>query len=298
MHAHVYLNDKIVEAAKAAVAPVSAAMLYGRGVFTTLAVYGGRPFLWPQHWLRLLDHATRVRLDVSDYEEEGVRAALDRLIEANGVKDGRARVTLLGGLPERGAWKAEKRAEGAKARRTDLLIMTGEPRASSSDGLVLTVSPYRANSHSPLAGIKSLNYLEHLLAHEEARARDFDEAVRLNERGEVVAATMANLFWVAGGKLHTPALSTGALNGTTRACIIKLAQELSIPVLEGVYELSDLGDADEIFLTSAGLGLGIVTTFDFRHYTVPVGSVVLRLHEAFRQLAFQVDERVDESEEA
>ena len=100
---------------------------------------------------------------------------------------------------------------------------------------------------------------------------------------------MANIFWVTDGTLHTPALSTGALAGTTRAHVITLAGELSIPVIEGVYEISQLSDADEIFLTSAGLGVGIVTTFDFHRYTVPVGSLALRLHEAFRQLTLQAE---------
>jgi branched-subunit amino acid aminotransferase/4-amino-4-deoxychorismate lyase len=155
--------------------------------------------------------------------------------------------------------------------------------------LALTVSPYRLNTLSPLAGLKSLNYLEHIMAWEEARARDFDEAVALNERGEIASATMANLFWTVDGNIHTPALSTGALAGTTRARVIELAHELSIPTIEGVYDLSDLGDADEIFLTSAGLGLALVTTFDFHRYTVGVGSVALRLHEAFRQLTLRAE---------
>ena len=106
----------------------------------------------------------------------------------------------------------------------------------------------------------------------------------MNERGEVVSATMANIFWVKDGTLHTPALQTGALAGTTRARILDLAEDLGIPVIEGVNELAQVGDADEIFLTSAGLGVSLATTFDFHHYTVPVGSIALRLHEAFRQL--------------
>ena len=167
--------------------------------------------------------------------------------------------------------------------------MTGEPHAVTEDGLTLTVSPYRANTLSPLVGLKTVNYLEHILAREEARARDFDEAVTLNERGEVVSATMANIFWVIEGKIHTPVLATGALAGTTRARIIELASELSIPLVEGVYELSDLGDADEIFLTSAGQGVAIVTTFDFHRYAVPVGSVALRMREAFRQLTLHAE---------
>ena len=90
-----------------------------------------------------------------------------------------------------------------------------------------------------------------MLAWEEAQSRDFDEAVVLNERGEIVSATTANLFWVENGTLHTPHLSTGAIAGITRECVIDIAGKHFIPLLEGIYEMGDLTDADEIFLTSS-----------------------------------------------
>ena len=152
-------------------------------------------------------------------------------------------------------------------------------------GLSLAVSPYRFNTFSPLAGIRSLNYLEQVLSWEEAQAREFDEAVMLNERGEIVSATMANIFWVSDGTLHTPTLSTGAVAGVTRAAVIKLADKQFIPVIEGVYELSDLAEADEIFLTSASLGVATVTTFDFRQYSVSTANVCARISDALKDLA-------------
>ena len=142
---------------------------------------------------------------------------------------------------------------------------------------------------SPLAGLKTTNYLEYLLAWEEARARDFDDAVMLNERGEVAGATLANLFWTRDGTLYTPSLACGAMAGTTRACVMRLAAALSIPVVEGMYELAHLTEADEIFLTSAGRGVAAITTFDFRRYTVAAGSIVINLREALRQEMLQLD---------
>jgi 4-amino-4-deoxychorismate lyase len=284
MHPRIIHNGRLLEAAKARLPSVTAATIYGRGVFTTLAVYGRKPFMWPEHWARLAEHAGRAGVDRSGFDEETVGAALARLIEANRVETGRARVTLLA-RDERGLWNVR----GASGQVTDLLILTGDARPVSDEGLSLTVSPYRTNTLSPLAGVTSINYLEHILSWEEARARDFDEAVALNERGEVVSATMANIFWVSGGTVHTPALSTGALAGTTRARAIQLAGEMAVPLVEGVYDLSHLADADEIFLTSAGLGVAIVTTFDFHRYTVPMGSVALRLREAFRQFTLHAD---------
>jgi 4-amino-4-deoxychorismate lyase len=282
MHSRIIYNNRLLSGPKARVEAVT---LYGRGVFTTLAVYHHQPFLWPEHWARLKEHAARAGVDQNEFDEASVASSLAQLIEANRVKEGRARITLLA-TTEHDVWKTK----GGETRpKTDLLIMTGEAHAVSEAGIALTVSPYRANTLSPLAGVKSINYLEHILAREEARARDFDEAVVMNERGEVVSTTMANIFWVIDGTIHTPALTTSALAGTTRARVIELAGKLSIPLVEGVYDLSDLGDADEIFLTSAGLGLGVVTTFDFHRYAVQVGSVALRLHEAFRQLTLQAD---------
>ena len=279
MHPVIYLNKTMVEATKARVAPVSSAMLYGRGVFTTLAIFNSHPFLWTKHWQRLAAHANKLDIDHTGCTEKNVGEALHKLIAFNQVQEGRARVILLA-RSGRDIWKTK--TPGAK--KTDLLIMTGEPQKLASNGLSLAVSPYRANTFSPLTGIKSLNYLEHVLSWEEAQSRDFDEAVVLNERGEIVSATTANLFWAKNGTLHTPNLSTGALAGITRECVIEVANQRFIPVLEGIYEMQDLTEADEIFLTSSSLGVAPVTTFDFRRYSVE-GSLTITISQAFNQLS-------------
>jgi aminodeoxychorismate lyase len=279
MHPVIYLNKVMLEATKARVAPVSSAMLYGRGVFTTVAIYNGKPFLWPAHWRRLKNHAERLNVDCGGANERNIGDALRKLLAVNQVKDGRARVILLAGSG-RDVWKPKKE----DARKTDLLIMTGEPQKVPAAGMSLAVSPYRCNTLSPLAGIRSLNYLEQVLSWEEAQARDFDEAVVLNERGEIVSATMANIFWVKNGTVHTPAPSTGAIAGITRAAVIELAAKQFIPVIEGVYELADLTEADEIFLTSASLGVALVTTFDFRQYSTATANICRRLSDALSDL--------------
>lgn len=279
MHRRVILNNRMLDAAKARLPANTSATLHGRGVFTTLAVYNHQPFLWREHWTRLTEHAARAGVELGGINEEQVKAGLARLIAANKVERGRARITLLA-RAVRGLWKTES----ADGLATDLLMTTGASRSFSDAGLALTVSPYRTNTLSPLSGIKSINFLEPILSWEEARARDFDEAVRMNERGEVVSATLANIFWVKQSTVHTPALSTGALSGTTRARLLEIAEEMSVPVVEGVYDLGDLGDADEIFLTSAVLGVALVTSFDYHRYSVPMASIAVHLREAFRQL--------------
>lgn len=279
MHPVIYLNKTMVEATKARVAPVSSAMLYGRGVFTTLAVYNSQPFFWTKHWQRLATHANKLDIDYTGCTEKNVGEALHKLIAVNQVQEGRARVILLA-RTGRDIWKAK--TPGTK--KTDLLIMTGEAQKVPATGLSLAVSPYRVNTFSPLAGIKSLNYLDHVLSWEEAQSRDFDEAVVLNERGEIVSATTSNLFWAKNGTVHTPTLSTGALAGITRECVIEIANKHFIPLVEGIYEMQDLTEADEIFLTSSSLGAAPVTTFDFRRYSVD-GPLTVMIAQAFRKLS-------------
>jgi len=279
MHPVIYLNKVMLEATKARVAPVSSAMLYGRGVFTTVAVYEGEPFMWARHWERLVDHAGKLSIDCAGLTESSVGDALKKLIAVNQVKNGRARVILLA-RRGRDVWRTKK----SETLKTDLLIITGEPQKVPAAGMSLAVSPYRINTFSPLTGIRSLNYLEQVLSWEEAQTREFDEAVMLNERGEVVSATMANIFWVKEGTLHTPALSTGAMAGITRRVVIELAEKQFIPVIEGVYELGDLADAEEIFLTSASIGVAQVTTFDFRQYAAATASIQARLSDSFGRL--------------
>ena len=269
----------MLEATKARVAPVSSAMLYGRGVFTTLAIYDSKPFCWPNHWERLSAHAEKLDIDLSGCTQKTVGEALRKLIAVNNVQNGRARVIFLA-RSGRESW----RTKSAGTKKTDLLIMTGDIHPVPRYGLSLAVSPYRINTSSPLSGIKTLNYLDRILSREEARGRDFDEAVVLNERGEIVSATTANIFWVNNGTVHTPNLSTGIIAGVTRANVMEIAARQFIPVVEGVYEMPDLTDADEIFLTSSVVGVAPVTTFDFRRYSIEGGSVAGIIREAFGKL--------------
>lgn len=269
----------MVDATKARVAPVSSAMLYGRGVFTTVAIYRGEPFLWPNHWRRLQDHAEKLSIHCAALDENAVADALQKLIKVNQVIEGRARVILLA-RSGRDFWRTR---QSGTARQTDLLIMTGNQQHVPAAGMTLAVSPFRVNTSSPLVGIKSLNYLERVLSWEEAQQRQFDEAVMLNERGEIVSATMANIFWVKEGTIHTPTVSTGAYAGVTREVVIEIAAKHFIPVVEGAYELSDLSEADEVFLTSASVAVAPVTTFDFRQYSLTPENVTARLRESFKK---------------
>jgi branched-chain amino acid aminotransferase len=233
----------------------SSILLYGKGVFTTVSIRHREPFLWAKHWSRLQNNAAAVGIDISEHTEVDIRSALDELIRKENLVQGRARITFVDVSPSR-MWS------GSGKRRTELLINTGSKRPRSAQ-LKLALSPHMINSTSPLAGVKSCNYLEHLMSYEEARREGFDEAIRLNEIGHVTSACMANVFWEEGGKLYTPSLSTGCLAGTTREFVM---ENLECEEVEAGIE--NFESADRIFLTSAGLGIAPVAEFNGRPLNV------------------------------
>jgi branched-subunit amino acid aminotransferase/4-amino-4-deoxychorismate lyase len=249
MHGLVSLNQKLTLATDVAIPALSSAALYGKGIFTTIAIYDGKPFLWEKHWRRLCNNAKEIGIDLSDCSEVVTLDALDELTAANKVDDGRARFTFFDESPSE-IWPFDGE------QKTSLLITTVERRAISSN-FKIEVSLKRIHSSSKLHSIKSCNYLDNILALEAARARGFDEAIRLNEHGEVASACMANVFWLLDGKLFTPSLRTGCLPGTTREFVLENQE------CEQVENLDDkLYRAEAIFLTSAGLGVTRVAEFE------------------------------------
>ncbi len=225
--------------------------LYGKGVFTTIAIRNATPFLWQKHWRRLSVNAGTVGIDLTNYAESVVAETLSASLEENRIINGRVRITFFDERPSP-VWSGES------SNSTTLSIITGGVR-DVPDNFKLTVSPYPVNSRSPLAGVKSCNYLENLMAVEEAKTREFHEAVRVNERGEVTSASMANLFWLKDGVLFTPSLETGCLAGTTREFVLE-----NLDCREVEAEIEDLNSVDAIYLTSAGLGIVAVAEFDGR----------------------------------
>lgn len=264
-------NHRILAANDAKISALSSAALYGSGVFTTIAVYNRKPFQWEKHWRRLTENAGKINLRLpSEFNEESIRNSLFELVEENNLTGGRARITFFDEAAS-DVWTFEN------TRRTSLLITTGDFRAASEE-FRLTLSPYRVNSASPLAGVKSCNYLENLLALEEAKSRRFDEAIRLNERGEMASAAMANLFWTSDETIFTPSLETGCLEGTTRSLVVELAKELGFEVYTTGEHFDELRLADEVFITSAGLGIARVRSVEDETYD---DRIITRLQREF-----------------
>src|SRR6185295_2293652 len=131
----------------------------------------GRVFAFEHHWERLLKSSEKARVPLG-IDEDGMKRGLRQIVAANAVQQGRARITILKG--EAGSWR------GASAREADVLIFTASDAARPPSPIALTVSPYRVLSSGPLTGVKRTAMIENLLAYDEARGRNFDEAVLLN----------------------------------------------------------------------------------------------------------------------
>ncbi|MBS1768800.1 MAG: aminotransferase class IV [Acidobacteria bacterium] len=228
----------------------------GRGIFTTIAIRDGKPFLWEKHWSRLIHAAEKLSIDLGEFREDDVLSLLAERLSQDGVVQGRAKITFTDERPS-ALWPASRSASA----NTSLSIVTGPPR-KLPDSFRVGISPFPVNSRSPLAGLKTTNYLEPTLCFEAAKNAGFDEAVRVNERGEVTSACFANVFWLKGDALLTPALSTGCLAGTTREFILD-----NFDVREVSAEIDDLLSADAVFLTSAGIGITQAASLAERTFT-------------------------------
>lgn len=254
MHEFICFNQNIERAGDSSVSAVSSAALYGRGIFTTVAIYGKNPFLWEKHWRRLNENAHKLRIDLSAFTEEIIKASLFELTEKNNFIDGRARITFFDEA-------AGKIWNFPNSKQTSFLITTADLR-EFKENFRVSISPYPINSSSPLANIKSCNYLENLIAHEEAQRRGFDEAIRINERGEIVSACLANIFWLKNEKLFTTPLAAGCLAGTMRGFLSEKRAAAEVAA-----NLNILESADAIFLTSAGIGIRQISEFSGRTFT-------------------------------
>jgi branched-subunit amino acid aminotransferase/4-amino-4-deoxychorismate lyase len=275
MHRLIYHNDQIIDAADARVAPTTGGLLYGWGVFTTLRVCDGKAFAFERHWKRLMNHAERAHLEPG-LDLKQARRALEKLIDANKVKEGRARLTLLRG--DVGSWRVDE------GRETEFLIFTSLEAPRARADLTLTLSPYRVLSTALLAGVKQTAMLENLFALEEARSRDFNEAVLLNERGEIVSATAANIFWVQGDEVFTPSLATGCVSGITRHFIHEITTRWKLHLVEGSFPVQRLLDAREVFLTSTAREVTIVSSFDAKQYGNRQARIAKLIGREFQKL--------------
>jgi len=240
----VYVNGRLLNPAEARVSVADRGFLYGDGLYETMAVYGGQAFMLQAHLDRMMAGAAVIGLDLDRPSlEEAVLATL----RANALRDGYLRLTVTAGD---GGSRLDRESS------TPTVVVTARhgrpyPESTYRQGLKVITSGIRRNPSSPLVRIKSLNFLENVLARREARAAGADEGLMLNLQGKLAEGTVSNLFLVKGGKLITPDEGSGLLPGITRGLVLRLAREQGLLVEEKEVAVADLVEADEAFLTNS-----------------------------------------------
>ncbi len=241
IHRYVFHNDEVRPVEKTRWSPGQAGLICGWGLFTTVRIVRGEAFAYERHWRRLEKDAALIRLP-STHTGARVRVMLQEVIRANQVKDGCARIYLVWNTV--GSWKSDE-----KMPEVDLVITTAD-LPKYPDVARLAVREQGRHAASPLAGVKTISWLDSVWAVAEAQRAGFDEVVLLNERGEVSECTAANIFVVKGEKVVTPPLSSGCLEGVTRGVLMEIAGEAGTSVTEQTLRLEDLYGAEEVFVTS------------------------------------------------
>ena len=241
MHPYVLYNDQIVRSTEPLLRAGQLGLLSGWGVFTTLRIYDGVPFAFERHWQRLSRDAELLHISLARKPGQ-VRDGLLRLIEANGANEATLRLCVV--RSEGGFWEGP-----GSGNPSDVVALTNTLQ-HWKDSVSLSVAENARHADSPFAGTKTLSWAHNLTLVETAKNEGFDEVILLNERGEAVECTSANLFAVKDGRTCTPPLSSGPLPGVTRTVMLEELDLVDTPVVEKVLRLEDLHEADEVFITS------------------------------------------------
>jgi branched-chain amino acid aminotransferase len=271
IHPNVFHNESLLPIEKVRLSPGQAGLICGWGIFTTLRISRGEAFAYERHWRRLEKDANLIHLPMP-YTAAKVRVHLHEVIRANKVTEGCARIYLV--YNTIGYWQSDE-----KHPQVDLIIYTaGLPEHRET--VRLGLREHGRHAASPLAGVKSISWLNNVWAVAEAAKEGFDEVVVLNERGEVAECTSANIFAVKDNKVLTPPLNSGCLEGVTRGILMEIAPEAGVSVLEQALRPEDLHSADEVFISSTNRNLISVGEIAGNKIAAP-GLVCERLNDLF-----------------
>ncbi len=276
---HCWINGSLVSGAAATVPVNDHGLLYGDGIFEGIRFYHGRAFRLQAHLERLLDSAAALLLTVP-WSLDELSLAVEGLIQNSGLQTGYLRLLVTRGPGPLGL-------DPFSCSRPNVIIildrlaMVDEQRRQA--GIEVVIAATRRLSADGLdPRIKSLNYLNHILARMEASRAGADEAILLNAAGRVAEGTADNVFIWRKGVLSTPPASDGALEGITRGLIMDLAREQGIEVREQSLTPYDLYTADECFLSGTGAELIPVRAVDGRPLQRCPGTLYERLERGFR----------------
>ncbi len=279
----IWLGGKLVDEQDAKVSVFDHGLLYGDGVFEGIRIYNGRVFELDAHIERLYNSAKGIRLDIP-MSRERLIDALNKTVEANNVVDGYIRLVVTRGMGTLGLnpFVCENSTVFIIADNIQLY-----PEELYEKGLKI-ISATTVRNH-PLAippQIKSMNYLNNILAKIEALDSDVPEAIMYNHEGYVAEATGDNVFMVRKGIIYTPPVEAGALEGITREVVIRIAGKEGIEVIERNLTRFDLYISDELFLTgTAAEVIGIVEIDGRVIGEGRPGPITRRLRDKFFQYA-------------
>lgn len=248
----IYINGKIVPIEKAGIPILDRGFLYGDGVFESLRTYGRRPFLLDQH-LKRLSSAARLLNIRPPLLLAGLKRAIMRTIVANRFPELYLKVILT-----RGENKGHGLDPSNSTGKPNLVIIAESLKEYPVKGWKAIISSIR-RTEVPTSHIKSLCYLDNIIAKAEARKAGADEALMLDEKGRVVEGTVSNIFMVKLGAIYTPPVDEPILAGITRGLAIRLAKHANLRVVEKMIDPKALYNCDECFVTSSGAGIIPVT---------------------------------------
>ena len=278
----IYLNGKFVPEEQATVSVFDHGFLYGDGVFEGIRAYDGRVFRLEDHVKRLFDSAQAIMLNIPLTEEEMGQAILETL-KKNNLRDAYIRPIVSRGYGDLGL-------DPNKCPKPSVIIIAVEWGAMYGDlyevGLTAVSVSVRRNSPDSLPpNIKSLNYLNNILAKIEANIKGGNEAIILDSRGLVSEGSGDNIFVIKDGQISTPH-TINNLKGITRAAVMDLAEIRGNPIQEKELGLFDLYTADEVFVTGTAAEVAPVTKVDGRIIgTGKPGPITKELMAAFKELA-------------
>jgi branched-chain amino acid aminotransferase len=277
----IYLNDQLVDGDEAKVSVFDHGLLYGDGIFEGIRLYDGCVFKLEEHLERLEYSAKAIMLDMP-WTRQQISDAVCETCRANGLKNGYIRLVVTRGVGSLGL--SIKNCD-----KPQLIIIADTiqlyPQEFYDNGLPIITVPTRRNNPASLPPtVKSLNYLNNILAKIEAQHLGYQEAIMLNDQGYVAECTGDNVFLIHKGVLITPAASAGALRGITRDTVLEIADELDIPWREANITRYDIWVADELFLTGTAAEIVPIVEVDARKIgDGKPGKLTAKFLEAFRR---------------
>lgn len=278
----IFLDNKLVDKEDAVISVFDHGLLYGDGVFEGVRSYNGLIFKLKEHLDRLFESAHTLMLDIPLSKAE-IEKAVIQTLKANRLKDAYIRLVVTRGVGDLGL-------DPRKCKKATLFIITDKiamyPKDYYEKGLVIATVPTVRNHPEALnPQLKTLNYLNNILAKIEATNAGVDEAILLNAQGYVTECTGENIFFVSGQSVVTPPPYVGILKGITRDVVMRLAKDMRFTVREDVFTRHDLYVADEVFLTGTAAEIIPVIKIDNRVIgTGKPGKSTLKLMSEFRKL--------------